>query len=681
MEELRNKLRYCLENESYEVYEKVDGCFLYSTKVNCWDGSTIKIGDIVNNKVNIAKLQLIGMDRNGNLVPCKVTNTFNNGIKNNWIELTLDCPISKKSGSGGNLNKLKVTKNHHVFLNGKYINAENLKIGDTLTNYEEVLDENLLKIVRAGLLGDGWLGNRYSEAHKIQHEEYIDYLYKITSNFGIKKDYRISGFGSKMVRFNSKVLKSLEIERKLWYIGGKKVVPEDISWFDDFVVAKWYMDDGSLNHHSDQTDRANFATNGFTEADVNRLAQKLQDMYGVSTTVYYSKGWAIRVNSGKNNEINKMWRRISKYIIPCLKYKLPIKFRDESFILPKIGKTKLIIKKIKILNIKELKNDKKTFPSGRTGYDIETTTHNYMINGVLVHNSLGILYKDPADNRYKIATRGSFKSDQAKKATEIFNNVPQYEFSSYSERYQQLINMHPEYADYTLLFEIIYPENRINDGARLVCDYGSTETLILLGAVNKITSKDANYKQLEVISEYISLPLVKKLDYTIQELLEMKSTLPATEEGWVVRFESGFRIKIKGDQYCIMQKILNGVTALNIWDMMKESDEISGRFEVPFTYKLQVPEEILAEVDELERRLKDLSARVRMEIVLEYKQAFDYAVDKYPDHIEKGLGMFAKESIDLKHKSAIFLYHKQNLTALHKYINMNIRPRANHIGD
>lgn len=298
-----------------------------------------------------------------------------------------------------------------------------------------------------------------------------------------------------------------------------------------------------------------------------------------------------------------------------------------------------------------------------------------------VDGSLGILYKDPISSSYKIATRGSFKSDQALKATEMFNNVPKMEFSSHAERYEQLLNLYPAFSDYTLLFEIIYPENRMNDGARLVCDYGSKETLVLLGAVNKVTGKDLDYEDLRDISEMISLPLAKRFEYTIEDLIKLKETLPMTEEGWVIRFQNGFRVKIKGDEYCKMQKILNGVSALNIWEMMKESDELSGRFEVPFTYKLQVPEEILAEVNELERRLKDLSARVRMEVGIEYCKALEYATENYPEHIEKGLGIFVKENLDLKHKSAIFLYHKTSFTSLNKYINMNIRPRANQIGD
>lgn len=52
-----------LDHPETRFYEKMDGCFLYNTKVNCWDGSTIKIGDIVSKNLSPT---LIGMDENGN---------------------------------------------------------------------------------------------------------------------------------------------------------------------------------------------------------------------------------------------------------------------------------------------------------------------------------------------------------------------------------------------------------------------------------------------------------------------------------------------------------------------------------------------------------------------------------------------------------------------------------------
>lgn len=296
-----------------------------------------------------------------------------------------------------------------------------------------------------------------------------------------------------------------------------------------------------------------------------------------------------------------------------------------------------------------------------------------------VDGSLGILYLDPADNKYKIATRGSFKSDQAIKATEMWHDKTALGVST-DEFYTDFIRDFSSYQDYTLLFEIIYPENRVNPGARLVCDYGSTETLILLGAVHRVTGKDLDHKELTYISNQLCIPVAKKFDYTIEQMIEIKKTLSMTEEGFVARWPNGFRMKIKGDEYCRMQKILNGINPLNIWEIMTESNKFSGRFEVPYTYKEQIPEEILPEVNEMETKLKSRYFSVLDECTNEYNEAVKFAVDNWSTQIEKGLGLFAQQETT-KHKSAIFLNHKSNGDGLRKYVSNMIRPKANIIGE
>lgn len=306
------------------------------------------------------------------------------------------------------------------------------------------------------------------------------------------------------------------------------------------------------------------------------------------------------------------------------------------------------------------------------------TTKDYEVYDKL-DGSLGILYLDPSDNIHKIATRGSFKSDQAIKATSMWHDKVALGIST-DEFYKDFIRDFPEYTDYTLLFEIIYPENRVNPGARLVCDYGNTEAVILLGAVHRVTGKDLDHSQLTYISNQLCIPVAKKFEYTIEQMIELKKTLSMTEEGFVVRWPSGFRMKIKGDEYCRMQKILNGINPLNIWDIMTESNKYSGRFEVPYTYKEQIPEEILPEVNEMEAKLKSLYSNVWVECMREYEDGLNFAQENFPEEIEKGLGIFSQKETT-KHKSCMFLIHKVNVNGYKKYMSNMIRPKANKIGD
>lgn len=80
-----------------------------------------------------------------------------------------------------------------------------------------------------------------------------------------------------------------------------------------------------------------------------------------------------------------------------------------------------------------------------------------------VDGSLGIWYREPTTGLPAIATRGSFTSEQAIHATEVLR--------------MKYLDFAPQSGD-TVLFEIVYPDNRI------VLDYGDLDDLILLGAVD-----------------------------------------------------------------------------------------------------------------------------------------------------------------------------------------------------
>jgi len=160
--------------------------------------------------------------------------------------------------------------------------------------------------------------------------------------------------------------------------------------------------------------------------------------------------------------------------------------------------------------------------------------------------SLGIFYRH--DGQYLVSTRGSFDGPQAQWATSHLNlwydaeKVP---------------------TQYTLLFEIIYPDNRV------VVDYGDREDLVLIGVVDRFTgeelpfysSGDCVYK----ISEELGFPLPKIFSFNaVNDVLEASEKLTHNEEGYVLRFSCGTRLKIKGDKYLTAHRILTNATWKNI---------------------------------------------------------------------------------------------------------------------
>ena len=160
--------------------------------------------------------------------------------------------------------------------------------------------------------------------------------------------------------------------------------------------------------------------------------------------------------------------------------------------------------------------------------------------------SLGIFFYYNGEPVF--ATRGSFTSDQAIKGREILNKY----------NWKQGI-----YEGYTYLFETIYPENRI------VVDYNGLEELVVLGVVETTTGRECNYD--EMASE--GFVLVKKYD-GIKDYSTLKSMISNDAEGYVVRFSNGERMKIKGEEYLRLHKIMTNVSTTAIWEIMSSGGDI-----------------------------------------------------------------------------------------------------------
>ena len=163
--------------------------------------------------------------------------------------------------------------------------------------------------------------------------------------------------------------------------------------------------------------------------------------------------------------------------------------------------------------------------------------------------SLGILYW--IGDTPHIATRGSFTSDQAIKATQILHN-----------KYKNV----KLYPGVTYLFEIIYPENRI------VVDYGPMEDLYLLAAIDTETGKEMVYEWLKECHG-ADFPIISRYD-GITDLTKIKELGKENSEGFVIKFKNGIRTKIKLEEYVRLHRLVTGVNAKTIWEHLKDGTGI-----------------------------------------------------------------------------------------------------------
>jgi RNA ligase len=164
--------------------------------------------------------------------------------------------------------------------------------------------------------------------------------------------------------------------------------------------------------------------------------------------------------------------------------------------------------------------------------------------------SLGILFW--YQGKWILTSKGSFVSEQALKGKQILN---------------QKYNVEVLPKGYTTVVEIIYPENRI------VCDYGGDELLVVLSMVSNASGKELDYDSMMSFTDVSGIPVVKKYD-GIKNYDSLKSMIGDNREGYVVRFKNGFRMKIKGEEYVRLHRILTGFSTVDIWEYLKDGKNI-----------------------------------------------------------------------------------------------------------
>lgn len=136
-----------------------------------------------------------------------------------------------------------------------------------------------------------------------------------------------------------------------------------------------------------------------------------------------------------------------------------------------------------------------------------------------------------------LASQRSFSSPNAIKASEILH-------SKYNHLFTKLRK------DVTYIFEAIYPNTRV------MVNYDKREDLILLGMIDTKTGKDLPIKN-------IGFPIAK--DYTneygdIKDFNELVNLNLPNMEGFVLRYDNGFRVKIKfpwfNETHTLISKII-----------------------------------------------------------------------------------------------------------------------------
>ena len=377
-------------NQLREKIGVMFGCFSYGTRVTLADGSTEKIGKIVNQKLPV-EVRTYDVDLN-KIVNRPVTNWFDNGVAERFLQFTVE-----KSGGNGR-SQFAATDNHQIRTPGGWREAGELIAGDrVLVNETARLSDQQWQVVLGGLMGDAHLapnlrdrhGVRFRMGHGAKQADYLDWKASLFGNIGQSRTSNAKGAAF----VDLTPLSELGELRDVVYWGdGKKHLTDDyLKSLSPLALAVWFMDDGSFSERSKGlqertaggSGRVEFCVEAMSEASRMRLADHLRDVHGVDSRVSIRGAAKMAVLTMTTAGSSTFLELVAPYVHPSMDYKLLPRLRGQFAVEPRFVEPRQVLVPARVLDIK-IKPQTRSMHR----FDIEVAgTHNYFVDGVMVHNS------------------------------------------------------------------------------------------------------------------------------------------------------------------------------------------------------------------------------------------------------------------------------------------------------
>jgi recombination protein RecA len=377
-------------NQLREKIGVMFGCFNYSTRVQLADGTTEKIGKIVNQKMDVEVLSYDpDTDR---VVPRRVVNWFNNGPAEQFLQFTVE-----KSGGNGK-SQFAATPNHLIRTPGGWTEAGDLIAGDRVMAAEpHRLSDQQFQVVLGSLMGDGNLspnrrdrnGVRFRLGHGAKQAEYLHWKTELLGN--IKHSMSENAKGAQFVDFTP-LPELAELQRAVYLGDGKKFLSEEyLKALTPLALAIWYMDDGSFSLRSKGlqqrttggSGRIEICVEAMSEGSRERVRDYLRDTHGLDVRLRQSGAAGKAVLVFSTNASAKFQEMVAPYMAPSMDYKLLPRFRSQGSVTPQFVEPTQRLVPARILDVHV-----KPHTRSMNRFDIEVEGHhNYFADGVMVHNS------------------------------------------------------------------------------------------------------------------------------------------------------------------------------------------------------------------------------------------------------------------------------------------------------
>jgi RNA ligase len=175
--------------------------------------------------------------------------------------------------------------------------------------------------------------------------------------------------------------------------------------------------------------------------------------------------------------------------------------------------------------------------------------------------------------RWRAATKGAFESEQA----------------VWAQARLDAADLSALAPGGTYLFEAVYPENRI------VIHYPEP-ALVMLAAYDD-GGRELTYEEVIGVCAALGWRAARRYEFaSIADMVSHAASLPRDDEGFVIRFSNGLRLKLKGAEYRRIHALISRCTPLAMWEAMAAGDDLGA-------IRRDLPEEFWTDFDDIVRLL------------------------------------------------------------------------------
>jgi recombination protein RecA len=381
-------------NQLREKIGVMFGCGSYYTRVTLADGTQEMIGKIVNQKMPV---EVLSYDQDlGRLVPKKVVNWFNNGRASEFLEFSVE---RSGGGTGRGRARMAMTSNHLIRTPGGWREAGELIAGDrVMLAQPHFLSQLQWEVILGAIMGDGSLSKpvraddesaRFRMGHSVKQSAYLDWKVSMLQN--IPHSRTANKKAAEFADFTP-LAELAELQRAVYFGDGKKYLSWDyLKALTPLALAVWYMDDGSFTVRSKGVQQRTEGGSGRIEICLeamssetrDRVVDYLRDTHELDVKLTVRGARQISVLQFTTAASARFQEIVAPYVHPSMEYKLLPRFRGQFAVRPQFVEPEMRPVPARIMEIKVRSDYQKM-----NRFDIEIEgSHNYLADGVVVHNS------------------------------------------------------------------------------------------------------------------------------------------------------------------------------------------------------------------------------------------------------------------------------------------------------